>query len=58
MERLLADVGAVERTVSEIIREARRPGGGGAEAVVRRGRGWSPNGPRSGGRSRKTRTAG
>ena len=28
MERLLADVGAVERTVSEIIREARRPGAG------------------------------
>ena len=28
MERLLADVGSVERTVSEIIREARRPGGG------------------------------
>ncbi len=33
MERLLADVGSVERTVSEIIREARRPGGGGAEAI-------------------------
>jgi signal transduction histidine kinase len=30
MERLLADAGSVERTVSEIIREARRPGGGGA----------------------------
>jgi signal transduction histidine kinase len=30
MERLLADVNAVERTVSEIIREARRPSGGGA----------------------------
>ena len=28
MERLLADVGSVERTVSEIIHEARRPGGG------------------------------
>jgi signal transduction histidine kinase len=28
MERLLADVGSVERTVNEIIREARRPGGG------------------------------
>jgi signal transduction histidine kinase len=33
MERLLADVGAVERTVSEIIREARRPGRGGAEVI-------------------------
>ena len=33
MERLLADVGSVERTVSEIIREARRPGGGGAQAI-------------------------
>jgi len=33
MERLLADVGSVERTVSEIIREARRPGGGGAEVI-------------------------
>ena len=33
MEQLLADVGAVERTVSEIIREARRPGGGGAGAI-------------------------
>ena len=34
MERLLADVGSVERTVSEIIREARRPGsGGGAQAM-------------------------
>jgi len=33
MERLLADVGAVERTVSEIIREARRPGGGGVEVI-------------------------
>ena len=33
MERLLADVGSVERTVSEIIREARRQrkGGGGGE---------------------------
>ena len=33
MERLLADVGSVERTVSEIIREARRPGGGGSRAM-------------------------
>jgi signal transduction histidine kinase len=32
MERLLADVSAVERTVSGIIREARRPGGDGAPA--------------------------
>ena len=31
MERLLADVGSVERTVSEIIREARRPEKGGGE---------------------------
>jgi signal transduction histidine kinase len=34
MERLLADVGAVERTVSEIIREARRPGKGGGTPVI------------------------
>jgi len=36
MERLLADVGSVERTVSEIIREARRQrkvGGGGAPVI-------------------------
>jgi signal transduction histidine kinase len=34
MERLLADVGSVERTVSEIIREARRsPGGRGAPVM-------------------------
>jgi signal transduction histidine kinase len=33
MERLLADVGSVERTVSEIIREARRPGGGGVQVM-------------------------
>jgi signal transduction histidine kinase len=32
MERLLADVSAVERTVSGIIREARRPGGNGTPA--------------------------
>jgi signal transduction histidine kinase len=32
MERLLADVSAVERTVSGIIREARRPSGDGAQA--------------------------
>jgi signal transduction histidine kinase len=32
MERLLADVSAVERTVSGIIREARRPSGDGAPA--------------------------
>ena len=32
MERLLADVSAVERTVSGIIREARRPGGNGPPA--------------------------
>jgi signal transduction histidine kinase len=32
MERMLADVGAVERTVSGIIREARRPSGDGARA--------------------------
>ena len=32
MERLLADVSAVERTVSGIIREARRPSSGGAPA--------------------------
>jgi signal transduction histidine kinase len=31
MERLLADVSSVERTVSAIIREARRPGKGGGE---------------------------
>jgi signal transduction histidine kinase len=34
MERLLADVGSVERTVSEIIREARRPGTGGGVQVL------------------------
>ena len=41
MERLLADVGSVERTVSEIIREARRPGKGGwgRRGAVRRGPG-------------------
>jgi signal transduction histidine kinase len=33
MDRLLADVNAVERTVSGIIREARRPGGEGANAA-------------------------
>ena len=35
MERLMADVASVERTVSEIIREARRPGkeGGGAQVM-------------------------
>jgi signal transduction histidine kinase len=33
MERLLADVGAVERTVSGIIREARTPGGGTGQAA-------------------------
>jgi signal transduction histidine kinase len=33
MERLLADVSAVERTVSGIIREARTPGGAGGEAA-------------------------
>ena len=44
MERLLADVGAVERTVSEIIREARRPGAGRRAGHVRRG----PRGRRTG----------
>ena len=34
MERLIIDVGAVERTVSEIIREARRPGKGGGAPVM------------------------
>ena len=34
MDRLLADVGSVERTVSEIIREARRPGSGGGVQVM------------------------
>jgi len=34
MERLIADVASVERTVSEIIREARRPGKGGGGAQV------------------------
>jgi signal transduction histidine kinase len=34
MERLLGDVGAVERTVSGIIREARRPGAAGAGTPV------------------------
>ncbi len=33
MERLLADVSSVERTVSEIIREARRPSRGGVQAT-------------------------
>ncbi|HEY6314933.1 MAG TPA: HAMP domain-containing sensor histidine kinase [Streptosporangiaceae bacterium] len=33
MERLLFDVNAVERTVSGIIHEARRPSGGGAQAM-------------------------
>jgi signal transduction histidine kinase len=34
MERLMADVASVERTVSEIIREARRPGKEGGSAQV------------------------
>jgi signal transduction histidine kinase len=49
MERLLADVGAVERTVSDIIREARRPTGGNAQAscdaaqvIAERAAFWSP----------------
>jgi signal transduction histidine kinase len=49
MERLLADVGTVERTVSEIIREARRPGGGSvpvlcdaARVVAERAAFWRP----------------
>ena len=49
MDRLLADVGAVERTVSGIIREARRPGGSGtvvscdaAEVVAERAAFWWP----------------
>jgi signal transduction histidine kinase len=49
MERLLADVGAVERTVSEIIREARRPGAGSvpvmcdaARVVAERAAFWRP----------------
>lgn len=48
MERLLADVGSVERTVSEIIREARRPGGGGqvicdaARVIAGRAAFWRP----------------
>jgi len=48
MERLLADVGSVERTVSEIIREARRPGGGtqvmcdAARVIAERAAFWWP----------------
>jgi signal transduction histidine kinase len=49
MERLLSDVGAVERTVSEIIREARRPGAGStpvmcdaARVVAERAAFWRP----------------
>ena len=49
MERLLADVSAVERTVSEIIHEARRPGGNGtpascdaAEVIAERAAFWWP----------------
>ena len=49
MERLLADVGAVERTVSEIIREARRPGAGSgpvmcdaSRVVIERAAFWRP----------------
>jgi len=49
MERLLADVGAVERTVSQIIREARRPGAGStpvmcdaARVVAERAAFWRP----------------
>ena len=49
MERLLADVGVVERTVSEIIREARRPGAGSApvmcdaaRVVAERAAFWQP----------------
>jgi signal transduction histidine kinase len=49
MARLSADVGAVERTVSEIIREARRPTGEGsgvlsdaAEVITQRAMFWQP----------------
>jgi signal transduction histidine kinase len=48
MERLLADVSSVERTVSEIIREARRPGGGtqpmceAAQVITERAAFWWP----------------
>jgi signal transduction histidine kinase len=49
MERLLADVSAVERTVSGIIREARRPGGNGpsgscdaAAVIAERAAFWWP----------------
>jgi len=48
MERLLADVSSVERTVSEIIREARRPGGGtqvicdAARVIAERAAFWWP----------------
>ncbi len=49
MDRLSADVNAVERTVSEIIREARRPTGEGsgvlcdaAEVVTQRAMFWQP----------------
>jgi signal transduction histidine kinase len=49
MERLLADVGAVEHTVSEIIREARRPAGDGTlaacdavEVIAERSAFWWP----------------
>jgi signal transduction histidine kinase len=49
MERLMADVSAVERTVSGIIREARRPSGDGvrascdaAEVIAERAAFWRP----------------
>ena len=48
MERLLADVSSVERTVSEIIREARRPSGGtqpmceAAQVITERTAFWWP----------------
>jgi len=48
MERLLGDVSSVERTVSEIIREARRPGAGtpplcdAAQVIAERAAFWRP----------------
>jgi signal transduction histidine kinase len=54
--QVLSDVDGLQRTVNEIIREARRPARApGSPAMPPR---WSPGGPHSGSRSPMTRTGG